>query len=270
MNPLDHLKFIDSGYDREAALDVSYHMPLVALSVLLAVLASYVALEVANKLSQAEYFPRRNLWVVGGALPMGLGIWGMHFVGMLAFELPVKIHFDMTITMISIIPAILASYLAIDLIGRKQPGVVHILGGGVLIGAGIGAMHYIGMMAMRLEADMYYRLDLFLLSVVAAVTLAILALVTSRLFGGSDGEHRLTHVVVPSMVMGGAISAMHYIAETSTVYMPGTHVHMVMSGATIEELIMFTSLVSVVLGLCVVVVAELKLPEIYQQSTTSD
>jgi NO-binding membrane sensor protein with MHYT domain len=270
MNPLDHLKFIDSGYDRDVALDVSYHMPLVALSVLLAVLASYVALEVANKLSQAEAFPRRNLWVIGGALPMGLGIWGMHFVGMLAFELPVAIHFDMTTTMISIVPAILASYLAINLIGRKQAGVFHILGGGVLIGAGIGAMHYIGMMAMRLAADMYYRLDLFLLSVVAAVSLAILALVTSRKFRNSEADQKLSHVVIPSVVMGGAISAMHYIAETSTVYMPGTHGHMAMSGATTEELIMFTSLVSVVLGLCVVVVAELKLPESHQQSTASD
>lgn len=270
MNPLEHLKFIESGYDRDAALDVSYHMPLVALSVLLAVLASYVALEVANKLAQAEDFPRRNLWVIGGALPMGLGIWGMHFVGMLAFELPVRIHFDLSVTVLSIIPAFLASYLAINLIGRKQAGVLHILGGGVLIGAGIGAMHYVGMMAMRLEADMYYRLDLFLLSVVAAVTLAILALVTSRSFGGAAGTRGMRHVVVSSLVMGGAISAMHYIAETSTVYMPGTHGHIAMAGATIEELIMFTSLVSVVLGLCVVVVAELKLPEIYQQSTASD
>ena len=270
MNPLEHLKFIDSGYDRDAALDVSYHMPLVALSILLAVLASYVALEVANKLAQTGDFQGRNLWVIGGALPMGLGIWAMHFVGMMAFELPVKIYFDMTITVISIIPAILASYLTIHLIGRKQAGVIHILGGGVLIGAGIGAMHYVGMMAMILHAEMYYRIDLFLLSVVAAVTLAILALVTSRSFGGATSTRGMKHILISSLVMGGAVSAMHYIAETSTVYMPSTHMQMAMSGATIEDLIMYTSLVSVVLGLCVVVVAELKVPDIHQQGTATE
>lgn len=207
MNPLEHLKFIDSGYDKDAALDVSYHMPLVALSILLAVLASYVALEVANKLAQTGDFQGRNLWVIGGALPMGLGIWAMHFVGM---------------------------------------------------------------MAMILHADMYYRIDLFLLSVVAAVTLAILALVTSRSFGGATSTRGMKHILISSLVMGGAVSAMHYIAETSTVYMPSTHMQMAMSGATIEDLIMYTSLVSVVLGLCVVVVAELKVPDIHQQGTATE
>ncbi len=255
---MDHsLHFLWNAQGTTGALVGSYNGPLVVLSILLSVMSSYIALELAGKLAAAGNFAGRGLWLWVGAMVMGCGIWAMHFVGMMAFELPVPITYRLDITLISVLPGILASYLALVLISQPRLGLGGILLGGVLFGAGIGAMHYIGMFAMLTSADMVYRIDLFLLSVVAAVILAILALLVR---GWLQNLHLSKNSVVGAFLgaafMGAAIASMHYIAMKATIYLPGDSLA-VHGGLSMETLSLLTATISIMIGLAVVIVAEL-------------
>src|SRR5207245_3533482 len=129
----------------------SYDYRLVVLSVVIAVLASYAALDLAGRVTSARS-GARSLWLSGGAIAMGIGIWSMHYVGMLAFRLPVPVQYDWPTVLWSLLAAILASAVALFLVSRSKLGVVRASLGSILMGGGIAAMHYIGMAAMRLPA----------------------------------------------------------------------------------------------------------------------
>ena len=111
-----------------------------------------------------------------GAVALGGGIWAMHFIGMLAFSLPCGVHYDLETTLLSIVPGVLAGGVALMVISRRQATRGTIVFGAILLGAGIGAMHYTGMAAMRLGAVLRYDPLLFAVSIVVAVLLALLAL----------------------------------------------------------------------------------------------
>ena len=110
----------------------------------------------------------RRRWLAAGSLVMGYGVWAMHFIGMLAFRLPIPVAYDVPITALSVIPAIAASVVALHVVARKDPPRWLLIAGGALMGAGIGAMHYTGMGAMRLNAEMRYDPLLFGGSIVVA------------------------------------------------------------------------------------------------------
>ena len=116
-----------------------------------------MALSISSRMVAATSWRGRWIWACAGALSMGGGIWGMHFIGMLAFSLPCGIHYDAMGTLVSIIPGILASGVALRVISRdSNPGLTRLIAGAVLMGAGIGAMHYSGMAAMRPDALVRY------------------------------------------------------------------------------------------------------------------
>src|SRR5882724_7623128 len=148
----------------------SYDLFLVALSALIAVLASFAALDLAGRVTSARD-RARLLWLSGGAVAMGIGIWSMHYIGMLAFRLPVPVQYDWPTVLLSLVAAILASAVALFVVSRHEMGVIRALLGSILMGSGIAAMHYIGMAAMRLPAMCHYSLALVTLSVVPAIVI---------------------------------------------------------------------------------------------------
>ena len=197
-----------------------YNPWLVAVSVLIAVLAAFVALSISSRMAAAKAWQARWAWASAGACSMGGGIWGMHFVGMLAFSLPCGVAYDALGTLASMVPGILASGVALHVIGRvNDPGIGRLLVGAVFMGAGIGAMHYAGMAAMRPEAVMRFDPGLVGVSVVVAVALAFISL-TARFQLRRYQSAAAVSTVVAASVMGLAVAGMHYTAMRASVFFP--------------------------------------------------
>ncbi|MEL0166620.1 MAG: PAS domain S-box protein [Pseudomonadaceae bacterium] len=183
-----------------------HHHSLMLLSIAIAIAASWLGLQVAGLASQAATPQARRGALLSGAAALGGGIWAMHFIGMLAFTLPLPVHYDLTTTLLSMVPAIAASLVALQLLARPQLGTRELLVGGVLIGGGIGSMHYLGMTAMRMDAQLLFDPRWFAGSVVVAVVLAILSLwIRFGLRRTSTAS-----LLIAALVMGLAISTMHY------------------------------------------------------------
>jgi len=190
-----------------------FHDPvLVGFSVAVAILASFASLLVSQHVAHTNTSTARRSWVALGGLCLGFGIWAMHFIGMLAFNLPCTSSFDTTLTLLSTVPAILASVLAVNTISRAQLTRWQLLNGGLLIGAGVGTMHYAGMAAMRINGFIRYDAGLFFLSLVVAVVLAILALWIKLRLQTWSRQHPLQATAITAVVLGLAVSGMHYVA----------------------------------------------------------
>lgn len=195
----------------------NYDFILVTLSLVVAIFASYAALLVSQYVATTTAI-RRRLWITGGSLCLGTGIWAMHFVGMLAFTLPCTTSYDATLTLLSTIPGILASALALSIISRRELPPLQLVTGGLLIGVGIGAMHYSGMAAMRLNGLIRYDVKLFLVSLVVAIALATLALWIKFRLQSLQANWEKWSVIVSAVVMGLAVSGMHYTAMAAAYF----------------------------------------------------
>ena len=197
-----------------ALLYIGHYDPLlVSLSVVIAIFAAFAALQVSQQVAQnvaATQATARRLWIAVGGISMGAGIWAMHFVGMLALSLPCATTYDPLITLLTLIPGILASTLAISIISRPAISSRQLASGALLLGVGIGTMHYSGMAAYRLDGLIRYDLKLFLLSLVVAVVLAALALWFKFWLQQRQRPGSMTAQVGGAVVLGLAISAMHY------------------------------------------------------------
>jgi NO-binding membrane sensor protein with MHYT domain len=152
-----------------------YDPKLVALSLIVAILASYTALELAAHMSQKKGKSSWS-WLAGGAVAMGSGIWSMHFIGMLAFHLPVAVAYDAAATMLSMAIAIAVSGLALFVVRGATLTRQNITAGATLMGVGISAMHYTGMYAMRMSPPIEYHPPLFIASVIIAIVASFAAL----------------------------------------------------------------------------------------------
>ena len=153
----------------------TYDLWLVALSYVVAVLAAYVALKLASRVS-ASQGRMATYWLIGGAVSMGCGIWSMHFIGMLAFRLPIPMSYDVPITLLSMLIAILVSGFALFTINRSDLTVRRLLISGVLMGIGIAAMHYTGMAAMQMSPPIRWDPGSALASIAIAIAASIVAL----------------------------------------------------------------------------------------------
>src|SRR5580658_10761845 len=156
----------------------TYDYRLVTLSVLLAMGASYAALDLAGRVTATRRWTRW-FWLVGGAAAMGMGIWAMHYIGMLAFTMQMPVWYDLPIVGLSLLAAILASAIALFIVSRKTMGVWQEIVGSLAMGSGIAAMHYIGMAAMRVPAMMEYNWGIVALSILLAVGISFVAIFLS-------------------------------------------------------------------------------------------
>jgi two-component system sensor histidine kinase/response regulator len=153
----------------------SYDYRLVALSVFIAILASYAALDLSGRVTSAQG-RARLLWLSCGAVAMGIGIWSMHYIGMLAFRLPVPVQYDWPTVLLSLLAAVFASAVALFVVSRREMGLLRAAVGSIFMGSGIAAMHYIGMEAMRLPAMCNYSTGLVIVSAVLAMVISFVAL----------------------------------------------------------------------------------------------
>ena len=186
----------------------SYNYALVALSVLIAMFASYAALDLAGRVTAAGGWTR-VFWLLGGAGAMGTGIWSMHYIGMLAFILPIPVAYHWPTVLLSLFAAVVASVIALYVVSRQKMGASRAVAGSVLMGAGIASMHYIGMAAMRLPAICQLNSSLVVMSVAFAVLISFAALwITFRFRDEKTGIGR--EKLAGAVVMGAAIPVMHY------------------------------------------------------------
>ena len=186
----------------------TYNFWMVALSLLIAICASYAALDLAGRTSAARG-RAQFAWLFGGAASMGLGIWSMHYVGMLAFQLPVPVFYHLPTVVVSLVAAMAASAVALYVVSRARWSWKSAIAGSVVMGAGIGGMHYIGMAAMRLHAHATWNIPIIALSVVIAVAVSMVALrLAFRL--RSEARDIAPLKIASAAVMGLAIVGLHY------------------------------------------------------------
>src|SRR2546426_8168198 len=195
----------------------SYNYALVALSVLIAMFASYAALDLAGRVTAAGGWTRA-VWLLGGAGAMGTGIWSMHYIGMLAFILPIPVAYHWPTVLLSLIAAIVASVIALYVVSRQKMGTSRAVAASLLMGAGIASMHYIGMDAMRLPAICRSNSSLVVLSVVFAVLISFAALWITFHFRGEKTGSR--EKLAGAVVMGAAIPVMHYTGMAAASFTP--------------------------------------------------
>jgi diguanylate cyclase (GGDEF)-like protein len=203
-----------------AAIAGNYNVWLVAVSVALAAFASYAALDLAGRVAAARGVIRA-IWLGFGAVAMGLGIWSMHYVGMLAFQLPIAVAYDWPTVALSLLAAIAASAVALGIVGRPRLTPTYLVAGGLAMGAGITSMHYIGMEAMRLPAMCMYDPFRVGLSIVIAVVVSGVALQLAFRF---REEQRAITVAKAgaACVMGAAVALMHYSGMAAVTFAPST------------------------------------------------
>src|SRR5712691_1115369 len=150
----------------------TYNYWLVFVSLAVASLASYTALDLASRISASKGLPGR-LWLLGGAFSMGTGIWSMHFIGMLAFSLPIPMGYDVSVTLLSMLIAIIVSGFALYMVSRGTLAPKNLLCGAVLMGLGIASMHYTGMAAMQTSPPIQYDPALFAASIAIAISASL-------------------------------------------------------------------------------------------------
>ncbi|WP_414584483.1 MHYT domain-containing protein [Scytonema sp. PCC 10023] len=203
----------------DVAMSSTYDPRLVALSIVIAVLASYTAVDLAGRVTLTQG-RARVVWLIGGAIVMGMGIWSMHFVAMLAYNFPRPMSYDVLIVLLSILPAIIASLGALFLASRQFLSQRRLLIGGVLMGIGIASMHYVGMLAMRMQAATRYQPVLFILSIVIAMSASIVALWIAFHLRLQIGKGSIRPKILSAFVMGAAISGMHYTGMAAASFTP--------------------------------------------------
>src|SRR5207302_3638155 len=157
------------------ALSGGYDYRLVALSIVLAVFASYAALDLAGRVTSA-HGRVRAVWLSAGATAMGLGIWAMHYIGMLALTMPMPVAYHLPTVALSLLGAISASGVALFVVSRTKMSVWQGIAGSVIMGSGIAAMHYIGMAAMRCSAVIIYDRGIVALSIALAIAISLVGL----------------------------------------------------------------------------------------------
>jgi NO-binding membrane sensor protein with MHYT domain len=189
----------------------TYNPYLVALSILVACLASYTALDLSGHMAPARGFARR-VWLAAAALTMGGGIWSMHFVAMLAFIMPIPMSYDIGLTTLSLVVAIFVTGVGFYVISRRSASPLRLVLSGIFMGLGIAGMHYTGMAAMQGPFELSYDPLFFALSLVIAIGASTVALWVA--FRTTDLGQKLAAAVV----MGLAISGMHYTGMRAAMF----------------------------------------------------
>ena len=195
------------SFPQGAMLNGSHDAALVALSVLVAALASYTTLTLSQRIVASA---KGGLWLGVGALSMGTGIWSMHFIGMLAFDLPIPLGYDLGLTLLSLVIATALSGFALMQIRSPELPMRRLLTAGVLMGLAIAAMHYVGMAAMLMAPGIVYHPVYFVLSVLIAIAAATAALFIAFHLSRHPHGPLLLYRLVAAGIMGLAIASMHY------------------------------------------------------------
>jgi len=198
----------------------SYSSSLVLISLCVAILASYTALDLTGRIATAKG-RAACLWMGGGALAMGIGVWSMHFIGMLAFSLPIDLGYDLALTAFSLLIAVLSSGFALWLVSQPSLPWQQLAFGALVMGAGIACMHYTGMAALRMLPGIDYDPTLFGASLLIAVGASAAALwIAFRLRAHTPYVRQIRGLA--AVVMGFAIVGMHYTGMAAANFPEGS------------------------------------------------
>jgi NO-binding membrane sensor protein with MHYT domain len=196
----------------------SYNWYLVALSVAVACFASYTALDLGGRIRQSTSWARRA-WLTTAAITMGGGIWSMHFIAMLAFMMPMPVSYDTSLTVLSLVVAVGVTGVGFYVIGTRRATALQLVLSGLFMGVGIVAMHYTGMAAMRMPAALQYNQALvavsFMIAAGASIAALWLAFRTAAIW----------QQMPAAVVMGFAISGMHYTGMAAATFSAHSEVH---------------------------------------------
>jgi diguanylate cyclase (GGDEF)-like protein len=235
----------------------TYNLALVAASYLVAAVAAFSGLRLARYAERDGEFVWH--WLLIGGFTMGFGVWSMHFIGMLAFELPIPVSYNAAITVGSMLPAIIGCTAGLALLRRGLPlnGHIRRLLAGAIIGAGIGAMHYTGMAAMRMNAVLYYDQTWFILSIVVAVVLGVIGVYAEKLREFNEtGWLALPFQVASAAVLGLSITGMHYVAMQAAICIPtlgsGVSADRIISPVVLATAVSLASVIIAAIGLIAV------------------
>ncbi|KYC20474.1 MULTISPECIES: putative bifunctional diguanylate cyclase/phosphodiesterase [Pseudomonas] len=198
----------------------SYSSSLVLISLCVAILASYTALDLTGRIATAKG-RAACLWMGGGALAMGIGVWSMHFIGMLAFSLPIDLGYDLALTAFSLLIAVLSSGFALWLVSQPSLPWQQLAFGALIMGTGIACMHYTGMAALRMLPGIDYDPTLFGASLLIAVAASAAALwIAFRLRAHTPYVRQIRGLA--AVVMGFAIVGMHYTGMAAANFPEGS------------------------------------------------
>jgi diguanylate cyclase len=201
-------------------MNFSYNPWLVTLSVVVAILVSFTSLRLAARVAESSRAAGRA-WLVLGALSMGVGIWAMHFIGMLAFSLPIQLRYDLALTFGSLGAAILTSGFAIKIASSSNLRFGRHVICSLVMGCGIVTMHYLGMSAIRIVPSISYDAALVAASVVIAITASFIALWLTFNLRSETHRHIWPARLGAAVVMGLAIAGMHYTGMAATHFQLG-------------------------------------------------
>jgi NO-binding membrane sensor protein with MHYT domain/two-component sensor histidine kinase len=232
---------------------------LVALSILVASFASYTALDLSGHVGATRGFARR-VWLVAAAITMGGGIWSMHFVAMLAFIMPTPMSYDIGLTALSLVVAMFVSGGGFYVISRQSRSPLRLVLSGIFMGLGIAGMHYIGMAAMRGHAELSYDPLFVALSLVIAIGASTVALWLA--FRTTDLGQKL----VAAVVMGLAISGMHYTAMRAAIFTAHAPVHEAQVKASLDQ----TSLALAVAGITFIILVLASVASLFERKRAEE
>jgi NO-binding membrane sensor protein with MHYT domain/GAF domain-containing protein len=202
---------------------------LVLLSVAVATFASFTALNLAGRVRASHGWMRR-VWVTAAAIALGGGIWSMHFVAMLAFSMPgMTMSYDFSLTILSLAIALAFTGAGFSIIKWEESSKARVISAGLLMGAGVLAMHYVGMAAMRMPAAITYERGWVAVSFLIAIGAATAAIWLAAM------DQKLRHQVVAACVMGIAIAGMHYTGMRAAVFTATPHIDMARAGASLGQ-----------------------------------
>ncbi|WP_147059564.1 bifunctional diguanylate cyclase/phosphodiesterase [Sporosarcina luteola] len=220
-------------------MEGTYNIYIVALSVIIAVLASYSALNIAAKISNANG-KMKYFWLFSGSFVMGSGVWSMHFIGMLAFEIHANMDYDASLTLLSMIASVLSSFIAFYITMPQIVDMKRLILGGFTMGSGIVAMHYIGMEAMIMPMELSYDKGLLLLSVVIAFIASYAALFLFLRFKNQRTASWLKWL--SAIIMGTAICGMHYTGLKAARF--HSHSHLTENTQGIDLFLLYSVLIT--------------------------
>ncbi|MCU1716450.1 putative bifunctional diguanylate cyclase/phosphodiesterase [Pseudomonas sp. 5P_3.1_Bac2] len=241
----------DMPATQQVILVCNHETWLVVLSYLIAALGSFIALTIASHCANTLRLGMRLSWQLIGGLCLAGGIWSMHFIGMLAFQTPIAVSYDLSITLFSLLVALLAGLIAVLVMTESEPSLLQQILAAIVVGLGICAMHYSGMAALRADAQIYYDARLFSLSIGIAIGASFAALKLAQYIHSAAQRKKRWLKYAAALVMGAAIAAMHYtgMAALNLVSSAPTHLALRSADNSLHLLIIVAGITLLVLGL---------------------
>ncbi|WP_236197618.1 putative bifunctional diguanylate cyclase/phosphodiesterase [Pseudomonas putida] len=207
--------FTDLPATGRIVIDCRHEPFLVLLAYIVASAACFATLDMAERHSHSEDPTAHRQWHMLGACCLAGGIWAMHFISMLAFQAPVEVHYDVSLTILSLLIALGVAWVTMHSLDRSQMRAHHFLLSAVLIGLGIILMHFVGMAAMQTGAQQYYQTGLLLVSAALALLTSLAALCLARYLRNGSGTLHQAMKYGASLLIAGGIVATNFTAMSA-------------------------------------------------------